>query len=57
MKDTFNKNLQSKSVLGFDSSEEITHFNNHDVSYKNMRCGVCIKKLWDDMSSKIDLLK
>ena len=32
MKDTFNKNLQSKSVLVFDSSEEITHFNNHDSS-------------------------
>ena len=22
-----------------------------------MRCGVCIKELWDDMSRKIDLLK
>ena len=57
MEDTFNTNLQSKSVLGFDSSEEITHFNNHDISYKNMRCGDFIKELWDDMSSKIDLLK
>ena len=57
MTDTFNKNLQSKSVLRFDSSEEITHFNNHDISYKNMRCGVCIKELWDDMSGKINLLK
>ena len=35
MKDTFNKNLQSKSVLGFDSSEEITHFNNLDISSHN----------------------
>ena len=43
MEDTSNKNLQSKSVLGFDSSEEITHFNNHDISYKNMRCADCIK--------------
>ena len=43
MKDTFNKNLQSKSVLGCDSSEEIAHFNNHDISYNNMRCGKCIK--------------
>ena len=39
MKDIFNKKLQSKSVLGFDSSEEITHFNNHDISYKNIRRG------------------
>ena len=53
MKDIFNKKLQSKSVLGFDSSEEITHFNNHDISYKNMRCGDCIKELWDDMSRKL----
>ena len=44
-------------MLGFDSSEGITHFNNHDFSYKNMRCGVCIKELWDDMSRKIYLLK
>ena len=57
IKDTFNKNLQSKSVLGFDSSEEITHFNNHDSSYKNMRCVDCIKELWDDMSRKIVILK
>ena len=40
-------------MLGFDSSEEITHFNNHDISDKNMRCADCIKKLWDDMSRKI----
>ena len=51
MKDT-HKNLQSKSVLGFDSSEGITNFNNHDISYSNTRCDVCIKELWDDMSIK-----
>ena len=44
-------------MLGFDSSEEITHFNNHDISYKNMRCGDCINELWDDMSRKIKILK
>ena len=57
IKDTFNKNVQTKSVLGFDSSEGITNFNNHAISYKNMRCTFCIKKLWDDMSRKIVLLK
>ena len=57
MKDSFNKKLQSKSVLGFDSSEVITNFNNHDISYKNMRCGDFIKELWDDMSRKIFILK
>ena len=57
MKDTFIKNWQSKSVLGFNSSEGITNFTNHDISDINMRCEVCIKDLWDDTSIKIDLLK
>ena len=57
MEDTFNKHLQCNSVLGFYSSEEITHFNNHDISYKNMRCADCIKELWDDMSKQMRILK
>ena len=44
-------------MLGFDSSEEITHFNNHDISDKNMRCADCIKNIWDDMSRKMEILK
>ena len=44
-------------MLGFDSSEEITHFNNHDISDKNMRCKDSIKELWDDMSRKMEILK
>ena len=44
-------------MLGFNSSEWITNFANHDISDSNMRCEVCIKQLWDDMSRKIDLLK
>ena len=51
------KKLHSNSVLGFDSSEEITHFNNYDISDNNMRCADCIKKLWDDMSRKMKILK
>ena len=45
------------SRRGFESSEEITYFNNHDISYKNMICGDCIKELWDDMSRKMKILK
>ena len=56
MEDTLKK-MHSKSVLGFDSSEEITHFNNHDISYKNMRCKDCIKELWYAMSIKMEILK
>ena len=44
-------------MLGFNSSEGITNFTNHDISDSNMRCAVCIKELWDDMSRKVDLLK
>ena len=57
MKEKFIKNWQSKSVLGFNSSEEITNFTNYDISDINMRCEVCIKELWDDMSRKVYPLK
>ena len=57
MKDTFIENWQSKSVLGFNSSEGITNFTNYGISDKNMRCEVCIKELRDDMSRKFDPLK
>ena len=50
-------NWQSESVLGFNSSEGITNFTNHDISDSNMRCELCIKELWDDMSRKIELLE
>ena len=57
MKEKFIKNWQSKSVLGFNSSEEITNFTNYDISYIQMKCEVCIKELWYDMSIKVYLLK
>ena len=44
-------------MLGFNSSEGIINFTNHDISDSNMRCEVCIKELWGDMSIKIDPLK
>ena len=46
MKETFIKNWESKSVLGFNSSEEIPNFTNYDKSDSNMRCEICIKELW-----------
>ena len=57
IKDIFIKNCQSKSVLGFNSSEGITKLTNYDISDSNMRCEVCIKELWDDISRKFDPLK
>ena len=44
-------------MLGFDSSEGITNFNDDEISYSNMVCTVYIKELWDDTSRKIGVLK
>ena len=56
-KETFIKNWESKSVLGFNSSEEITNFTNYDILDSKMRCEVYIKELWDDMSGKFYIMK
>ena len=48
-KETFIKKWKSKSVLGFNSSEEISNFTNHDISESNMRCGICIRELCNNM--------
>ena len=53
MKETFIENWKSKSVLGFSSSKEIPNFRNHDISESNMRCEICIRELWHDMSKKL----
>ena len=29
----------------------------HDISDSNMRCEICFKELWDDMSIKVELMK
>ena len=57
MKETFIKNWESKIVLGFNSSKEIPKFTNHEISERNMRCYICIKELWHDISGKVELLK
>ena len=49
MKEIFIKNWESKSVLAFNSSEEIPNFINYDISERNMRCEICIRELWNDM--------
>ena len=57
MEDTFKRMLDYNSELGTDSSDQLTHFNNHDISDKNMTCADCIKNIWDDMVRKTKLLK
>ena len=47
MKLIFIKNWESKSVLGFNSSEEIPNFTYHDITEGNMRCDICIRELWN----------
>ena len=44
-KETFIKNWESKSVLGFNSSKGIPKFTDHDILESNMRCDICIKEL------------
>ena len=48
--ETFIKNWESKSVLEFQSSEKIPKFTNYYISESNMRCDICIRELWHDMS-------
>ena len=49
--------LAYNSELGIDSSDQLTHSNNHYISDKNMTCADCIKNLWDDMARKTKILK
>ena len=53
MKEKSIKIWESKSLLGFNSSEEIPNFTNHDISERNMRCDICTRELWHDMSKKL----
>ena len=53
IKENFIKNWESKSVLVFNSSEEIQTFANHSISESNMRCDICIRELWHDISKKL----
>ena len=57
MKETFIENWESKSLFGFNSSKEIPKCTNHDISGSNMRCDICIKELWHEMSRKGEILK
>ena len=51
-KEKFIKKWESKSVLEFNSSEEIPKFTNYDISESNMRCDICIKELSHDTLKK-----
>ena len=53
MKETVIKNWESKSMLGFNSSEEIPNFTNHDISESSMICDIFIRELWHDMSKTL----
>ena len=44
-------------MLGFYSGEEITNLANYDISDSNIRCEVCIKKLWYETSRTVYLIK
>ena len=44
-------------MLGFNPSEEIPNFTNHDISESNIRCDICIRELCHDISKQIDPFK
>ena len=53
MKEIFIKNWRSHSALGFNLSEDIPNFTNHDISESNMRCDICIREQWYDMYKQL----
>ena len=57
MEDTFKRMVDYNSFSEIDSSDQLTDFNNLDISDKNMTCADCIKSLWNDMARKTKLLK
>ena len=44
-------------MLGLYSSEDIPNFTNNEISESNIKCEICTRQLWNDMSKKIQLLK
>ena len=44
-------------MLGFNLSEDIPDFTDHDISESNMIFAICTRELWHYMSKKIELLK
>ena len=44
-------------MLGLDLSEDIPNFTNYGISEINIRCDICIRKMWHYMSKKNDPLK
>ena len=49
-KENFIQNWKSKGVLGFNLSEDIPNLTNHNISESNMRCEICIREMWHDIS-------
>ena len=49
-KETFIKIGNLRVCWDFNSSKDVTKFTNYDISESNMRCDICIRELWHDMS-------
>ena len=43
------KKWKDNSLLGLDSSEDITNYTNNDESYSNIKCDICTTQMWSDM--------
>ena len=49
--------MEIKEVVGIYSSEEIPDLTNNEISESNIKCEISTRQLWNDMSTKIRLLK
>ena len=57
MEEIFIKYWKEKRFLGLYSSAEITNLTNHEISESNIKCEICKRQLWNDTSTKIQLLR
>ena len=56
-KEIFIKNQKDKSLLGLYSSEDIPNLTNNEISDSNIKCETFIRQPWNDISTKLQLLK
>ena len=57
MKEIFIKYWKEKMLFGIYSSGDIPKLTYHEISESNINCQICTIKMWNNMSTKIQLLK
>ena len=52
MKEIFFKHWKEKSLLGIYLSEDIPSLTDHEISERNIKCEICTRQQWNDISKK-----